>query len=196
MNDLYEVLGVSKTAGQDEIKKAYRNLAFKYHPDRNPGDKSAEEKFKEITAAYDVLGDPAKRAQYDRYGSNSYQQSYGNSQSYGGQQSYGEQYDQNDDPFWQWANYGSQNNYTNQNRYYRYYSSESGRTESPLSKKESFVLLIQKFATFALGLFFLRYSLFIIPIGPILCITAIISGINGMGKALKGLFASNEKSGR
>ena len=67
--DLYAVLGIAKTASTDEIKKAYRTLAFKYHPDRNPGDKSAEEKFKAINAAYDVLGDETKRSQYDRFGS-------------------------------------------------------------------------------------------------------------------------------
>jgi molecular chaperone DnaJ len=66
--DFYEVLGVSKTASQDEIKKAYRTLAMKYHPDRNPNDKSAEEKFKEIQEAYSILSDPQKRQQYDQFG--------------------------------------------------------------------------------------------------------------------------------
>jgi len=66
--DLYNVLGVDKKASQDDIKKAYRKLARRYHPDRNPGDKSAEERFKEVSAAYDVLGDPDKRKQYDRGG--------------------------------------------------------------------------------------------------------------------------------
>ncbi len=66
--DYYEVLGVGREAGEDEIKKAYRKLAFESHPDRNPGDASAEKRFKEATEAYEVLRDPQKRAQYDRFG--------------------------------------------------------------------------------------------------------------------------------
>lgn len=66
--DYYEVLGVSKDATKDEIKKAYRKLAMKYHPDRNPGDKEAEEKFKEAAEAYGVLSDDEKRAKYDKFG--------------------------------------------------------------------------------------------------------------------------------
>ena len=66
--DYYEVLGVSKSASEDEIKKAYRKIAIKYHPDRNPGDKEAEEKFKEAAEAYDVLHDVQKRQQYDQFG--------------------------------------------------------------------------------------------------------------------------------
>ena len=66
-NDYYQTLGVSKTASADEIKKAYRKLAVKYHPDKNPGDKSAEEKFKQVSEAYDVLSDPKKRKQYDQF---------------------------------------------------------------------------------------------------------------------------------
>lgn len=68
--DYYEVLGVSKNATEDEIKKAYRKIAIKYHPDRNPNDKTAEEKFKEAAEAYDVLHDPKKRQQYDQFGFN------------------------------------------------------------------------------------------------------------------------------
>ena len=67
-NDYYEVLGISKSADENEIKKAYRKLAVKYHPDKNPDNKAAEEKFKEISEAYEILSDPAKKTQYDRFG--------------------------------------------------------------------------------------------------------------------------------
>ena len=66
--DYYEVLGVQKNANADEIKKAYRKAAIQYHPDKNPGDKEAEEKFKEAAEAYDVLSNPDKRARYDQFG--------------------------------------------------------------------------------------------------------------------------------
>jgi molecular chaperone DnaJ len=66
--DYYEVLGLAKGASADDIKKSYRKLALKFHPDRNPGDKSAEESFKEVAEAYEVLSDEQKRPRYDQYG--------------------------------------------------------------------------------------------------------------------------------
>lgn len=75
--DYYEVLGLSKGAGDDDIKKAYRKLAKQYHPDMNPGDKTAEEKFKEVNEAYAVLSDPDKKAKYDQYGHAAFDPSMG-----------------------------------------------------------------------------------------------------------------------
>lgn len=82
--DYYEVLGVSKNATDNEIKSAYRKLAIKYHPDRNPGNTEAEEKFKEAAEAYDVLHDPQKRQQYDQFGFDTPGGGFGNSGGFGG----------------------------------------------------------------------------------------------------------------
>lgn len=75
--DYYEVLGIERTASAEEIKKAYRKVALKYHPDRNPDDKHAEERFKEASEAYQVLSDPERRAQYDRFGHAAFEQGAG-----------------------------------------------------------------------------------------------------------------------
>lgn len=82
--DYYEVLGVSKNASEDEIKKAYRKLAIKYHPDRNPDDPEAEAKFKEAAEAYDVLHDPQKRQQYDQFGFDASGGGFGGGGPFGG----------------------------------------------------------------------------------------------------------------
>ena len=82
--DYYEVLGVAKTATPEELKKAYRKLAIKYHPDKNPGDKEAEEKFKEAAEAYDVLSNPDKRAKYDQFGHNMGPQGFGGGGGFSG----------------------------------------------------------------------------------------------------------------
>src|SRR5262245_58997401 len=78
--DYYEILGVQKNASADAIKKSYRKLAIKYHPDKNPGDNTAEEKFKEAAEAYEILSNPDKRAKYDRFG----HAGLGNSGGFGG----------------------------------------------------------------------------------------------------------------
>ncbi len=93
--DYYEVLGVARNASQDEIKKAYRKLAMQYHPDRNPGNKEAEAKFKEATEAYEVLKDDQKKAAYDQYGHDAFGQGGGHG-GFGGGQGGFEGFDFND----------------------------------------------------------------------------------------------------
>ena len=82
--DYYEVLGVDKGADEGSIKKAYRNLAKKYHPDMNPGNAEAERKFKEVNEAYSVLSDPDKKAKYDQFGHAAFDQGAGGYGGYGG----------------------------------------------------------------------------------------------------------------
>src|SRR5688500_3918467 len=82
--DYYELLGLQKGASAEDLKKAYRKLAMQHHPDRNPGDKAAEQKFKEVSEAYDVLKDEQKRAAYDRFGHAAFENGGGGAGPFGG----------------------------------------------------------------------------------------------------------------
>ena len=197
MEDLYKVLGVSKDASQDEIKKAYRNLAFKYHPDRNQGSQEAEEKLKEINAAYSVLGDADKRRQYDLNGftdSSSYQQrSYADSQ--------GQYYN----PFGQSGFYGWYSNsenessgdsgfddffngfYSNSNGY-RTYNEYKQKENQPLTFGQGFGKLLSGIFVGIIGLYSLRYTFWFIPIGPVLSIFAIVKGFSGITGGISAMF--------
>lgn len=205
MEDLYQVLGISKTASQSEIKSAYRKLAVKYHPDKNPGDKAAEEKFKQITAAYDVLSDETKRRQYDSYGSYATSDAYGSqgNGTYGyGNHGYGQQgtwqgqwrqggwytetQDDYNDAFNQWFNYARQNQQgENSNSAYSFYT----RKSEPQTKTESLFYILRSIAIILLGLWSFRISWIILPFGPILSFVAVINGFLGITRGLRSLLS-------
>lgn len=179
MENYYDILGVPKTASEDEIKKAYRSLAFKYHPDRNPDNPQAEEKLKQINAAYDVLGDETKRKNYDLggYSSNSYQQSSSYDNAY--------------------QNAWNQNTYNNY-RQYRYtynqgnqYDEQEDQRER--SRSEWFGMFAGKLVQTLFGVMMFRISFFI-PFGFLICIGVIANGVSGCAMSLKGLLRSKRIS--
>lgn len=188
MNDYYQILGVSKNATTDEIKKAYRNLAFKYHPDRNPGDKAAEEKFKQISAAYDVLGDEAKRRNYDLggYSESAYSNANSNAQ-YQRQYQYTYQNPFGDENFWQWFGGANRQNAANQNNsqqnYNQHYDSQDYKKRTKSSYKS---MLFSKSLQTLVALLMFRISFFI-PFGFFICLGVMINGISGIFEAIRGL---------
>ena len=160
MDDLYKTLGVSKDASAEEIKKAYRKLAFDSHPDRHPGDKVAEERFKQINSAYSVLGDKDKRRQYDMGSSNPFGQQEPFYQSY--RQSYGgfQNADQGDPFSAFYNNYAnSSENYGNYRYSYTYSTGNGKRGKKSYSLSQMLLGILQTIFC-ALGLLtFGRFSL-------------------------------------
>ena len=199
MTDYYADLGVSKNASADEIKKAYRKLAFKYHPDQNPGDKAAEEKFKKITAAYDVLGDEEKRRQYDNGGFNPFEQAYSANQT---NQSYQNTYTQGQD-FWSWFtnsyNTNSQHQHQQAENWQEQYTQYSNNTEYDQEHSHRYTYRYSKSTLFSKlmigilkllgGLYLFRFSFILIPFGPILCIMLIAGGVKGIIRSIRLLFS-------
>ena len=193
MSNYYDILGVAKTATADEIKKAYRTLAFKYHPDRNPGNTEAEEKFKQISAAYDVLGDEAKRRQYDMgYSTDSYSSTSGN-QQYQRQYQYTYSNPFGEDNFWEWFNSAQFRSRNQQAQNTDQYSNHYNSSSEPETKRDHLSTLFLKALQTFVGFTFFRYSWIIIPFGPIICIGVIVNGISGVIKSLKGLFTTTRK---
>ncbi len=195
MEDLYQILGVQKTATADEIKSAYRKLAMKYHPDKNPGDKNAEEMFKKISSAYDVLGDTTKRNQYDSYGSSSYSGAYNTgynrgstTEQYWNTGSWRQETQDDFDPFAQWFRYASSTSSQNTNRTgqstYTFYTQRS----APMTKFDYFLNLIKNGLFIFIGGFITtRIWWLFFPITPLLGASLIASGVSGFVKSLRGL---------
>lgn len=185
MKDYYEILGVQKTATGDEIKKAYRNLAFKYHPDRNAGNKEAEERFKQITEAYDVLGDEKKRHEYDRYGfqDNSYAD-YGRSYQNGYNSStYENSVYQTEEAFWDWFN-NNTGNQSNNRQYYQSSYSNYKRNKNYTKFDITINFLLKIFQIF-MGFFLIRILIWFFPFGPLVCLGIIINGFSGAINSLR-----------
>ncbi len=187
MDDLYKVLGVERNASADEIKKAYRSLALKYHPDRNPGDAVAEKKFKEISSAYSVLSDEDKRRQYDLYGSgassqSSYSSSYNSSYSTG---SGNGGFDYTDNPFWQFystqgrGQYQDEEKQSREQRTYTWFRQK----ERPVSRKEGLGMLVSGVIQGGLCLLALRALLLFFPVNILL----IVGGVKGFLRAANSL---------
>lgn len=168
MEDLYKILGVEKDATDDQLKKAYRSLAMKYHPDRTPGDKEAEEIFKKVNEAYSVLSDEKKRKEYDLYGSQAQQNPFNQAHNQYQQGQYTYYYQEN--PFEQWFR-------ENQNKDWSEQYEANTRNYRRRTKGAGFSAIISGILMTAAGIIFFGYSLMIFPIGPILCIGAIITGV-------------------
>ncbi|NLC92193.1 MAG: DnaJ domain-containing protein [Treponema sp.] len=192
MNDYYEILGVTKNATSDEIKKAYRKLAFEYHPDRNEGNAVAEEKFKEINAAYDVLGDETKKRNYDNYGFSEqpYSQQSQNAGRY--QYTYSSPFGGNEDTFWSWFNNASETK-SDETNHYEYKWANSENNNASYTKKSLWSSLFAKALQSIVGILMLRFSYFI-PFGFIICLGVIINGVMGVFSSIKGLINKSKNA--
>ena len=166
MSDLYEVLGVQKDASPEQIKKAYRELALKYHPDRNPDNTAAEEKFKLVNEAYSTLSDPDKKSRYDLGGyadDQPFRQNAANQEN-----PYGQQYS--------WTFYGP---------FGAGGSSNNRRSYEDFTRREAFEMLLRGVLTSVVGIALFRFSYIFGIFGILICITAIGRGLMSSLRAIR-----------
>ena len=179
--DYYEILGVSKDADDEEIKKAYRKKAFQYHPDRNQGNREAEEMFKKVGEAYSVLSDPQRRAAYDRgeseqhsaYGSHANPGYGGNPWGYGQSGEYG---NTGTDGGYGWSWFGPFG--------FGYYSSSGSSRRKRYTRKDGVQMLVKNLILLAFSVLLFRYAIFFGLFGLVLCIALFGSSISNVINAI------------
>ena len=171
MENYYSILNVSNNADEDQIKQAYRALAMKYHPDKNPDSKAAEEKFKRISEAYSVLSDPQKRREYDFTMSNPFSSS---GRTY--------TYDQNTNPF------GDDIFSSNWWKNWRNVRSENAKKREKISRREAFRILIRGIILTIAGLLLFKSVIFLGIFGLLLALSFISEGIIRIRKGYMAIF--------
>ena len=171
MENYYNILNVSNNADEDQIKQAYRALAMKYHPDKNQGNKIAEEKFKRISEAYSVLSDPQKRREYDFTMSSSFSSS---------ERTY--TYDQNTNPF------GDDIFSSNWWKNWRNVRSENAKKREKISRREAFRILIRGIILTIAGLLLFKSVIFLGIFGLLLALSFISEGIIRIRKGYMAIF--------
>lgn len=199
MKDYYEILGVDRNASDDDIKKAYRKKALKYHPDRNQGNKEAEARFKEINDAYQVLGDAKKRAEYNSYGFHG-EDSYSERTSAYGRQASAHQYEYqessfgSEESFWRWFQSAHDANESERRTYYRWNESSSGKKRTKAQLLSAFVVGVSQ-AILGIVLMSLIWWL-LFPLGLIFSIAITGSGISGAFRAIRDFVNSPNAGGK
>lgn len=185
MPDYYETLGVPRDASADQIKKAFRERAFEFHPDRNPGNPAAEEQFKKINEAYSTLGDQDTRSRYDAGGSSG--NPYGAGRQAGNP--WGQQYGSGPSGAYPWGE-----EQTGQYSWTFYgpfgEASSANRAQwNPPSRREAFELLLRSLFTLIIGVALFRFSFILGIFGILLCVTAIGRGLMNSLRAIRLLFS-------
>ncbi len=176
MQDYYDILQVPRDAGPDRIKKSFRELALKYHPDRNPGNAAAEDQFKKINEAYSVLSDPEKKARYDMGGYATEEQQ---------RRDYAERSAQHASGQYTWTYYGPFGFSEDTGPFGRSTSSGPNPFNEPYSKREAFEMLLRSVLTMAAGVLLFRFSLLFGIFGILICVSAIGKGFLNSLRALQ-----------